>query len=892
MKKNRDENDDIPSTDSDSPSRNVPSKVMKGDSSHVENTGKVFNGVGKITNILSKLHSLFENGKRPIKQISSSSHSVTNEKYIKQKPDKVFEHVNVEDGLFSKAHTSNDESKDSSSGLSYLLPNNIANMLYPHQVEGVEWLWSLHCEGKGGVLSDDMGLGKTMQICAFLAGLFRANLIKRVLVVAPKTVLPHWMKELGVVNLSGKTRAYVGTCAKTRQHELHQFILQDNGVLLTTYDIVRHNVKSLCGDNVETGEEALTWDYIILDEGHLIKNPSTQRAKRLRAIPCSHRIIIRGTPLQNNLKELWALFDFCCPGLLGNKKWFKSNYEKDILRGREKNATERKKLIGSAVAQKLGNHIQPYFLRRLKAEVFGEDGAKLSRKNEIVVWLRLSPCQQQLYEAFLTSEKDGYYSPLPALTILKKICDHPLLLTKRAAKNVLHGMESMLSQEDQWVAENIAKHIADVADECGIKENNDNVSCKISFVMSLLDNLIPEGHNVLIFSQTRIMLNLLQDTLNARGYKFLRMDGTTKPSDRLKIVNDFQEGGKAPIFLLTSKVGGLGLTLTKADRVIVIDPAWNPSTDNQSVDRAYRIGQNKDVIVYRLITCSTIEEKIYRNQIYKVGLFKCATEREDQLRYFSQKDLKDLFSLPEQGFDVSLTCQQLHKEHDYEHKMDSSLEHHTNFLESLCMVGISHHRLLFSKVVPMPVFRDEKRTRVRQAKYMSNSSSRYSHEQTFNIGRFAFNRKDVGQRKNLSPNVSDKLTESETKQVNRVSQVYANKGNQEVQDVHALNEEDPSNQQEQSQEKANREARFETLFRNLNIGNNVAFSSQQTTEEAPEFHDATADLIIDESDLNDTNIDSNISTGHVFVFNPYQKLFSDIPFSLLQRTDLSIVVEK
>nr|GEV07160.1 SNF2-related, N-terminal domain-containing protein [Tanacetum cinerariifolium] len=857
-------------------------KVQEFDSpSPVKNTDNKQDGGDEIRDILSSLSSKFEflsieKGKRPTKNLSTSSDMVVQAKSNVQKPVKVSEHVDVGNTSFSfaskqpdsslnatttrkeninsvcvknevkkhvpaasvvrphkyetnkvddddddecmvtsghkfvpkvesrpgklksddfnKVFTLDDDTNVSASGaevpfslsnpkFNFALPSKIATMLYPHQREGLKWLWSLHCKGKGGILGDDMGLGKTMQICGFLAGLFHSNLTKRVLVVAPKTLLPHWIKELGVVGLAGKTKEYFGTCAKARQYEL-QYVLQDKGVLLTTYDIVRNNVKALSGDYDEDEDDALTWDYMILDEGHLIKNPSTQRAKSLLAIPCAHRIIISGTPIQNNLKELWALFNFACPELLGDKKCFKDKYEALILRGNDKNASDRDKRIGSAVAQDLRNCIQPYFLRRLKNEVFREDGdsntAKLSKKDEIIVWLKLSSCQRQLYEAFLKSEIvlsafDG--SPLAALTILKKICDHPLLLTKRAAEDVLEGLESGLNPEDQSVAEKLATHIADAADRY-IDENNDVLSCKISFIASLLDKLIPEGHNVLIFSQTRKMLNLIQDTLNTRGYKFLRIDGTTKATDRLKIVNDFQEGVGAPIFLLTSQVGGLGLTLTKADRVIVVDPAWNPSTDAQSVDRAYRIGQKKDVLVYRLMTCGTVEEKIYRKQIYKGGLFRSATEHREQIRYFSQQDLRELFSIPKQGFDVSLTQQQLHEEHDSEHKMDSSLKVHTKFLESLGIAGISNHSLLFSKTAPVPVVDEEELTRIRQSTYAGNSYSRTPHEQYVDPGaQFAFNPKDVAvRRNNVSPSTSSKLTESEIKQqINRLSQLYENK---------------------------------------------------------------------------------------------------------------------
>ncbi|XP_009628104.1 protein CHROMATIN REMODELING 24 isoform X1 [Nicotiana tomentosiformis] len=663
----------------------------------------------------------------------------------------------------------------------YGLPGKVAKMLYPHQRDGLKWLWSLHCLGKGGILGDDMGLGKTMQICGYIAGLFYSKLIKRVLIVAPKTLLPHWIKELTAVGLSQKIREYFATSAKLRNYEL-EYVLQDKGILLTTYDIVRNNVKSLCGDQYFLDrDEELTWDYMILDEGHLIKNPSTQRAKSLHEIPCAHRIIISGTPLQNNLKELWALFNFCCPGLLGDKQWFKEKYEHPILRGNDKNAYDRDKRIGSAVAKELREHIQPYFLRRLKSEVFSDDsstGAKLSKKNEIIVWLKLTNCQRQLYTAFLKSEivlSAFDSSPLAALTILKKICDHPLLLTKRAAEEVLEEMDSTSNKDDRAVAERLVMQMANVTEKLDEEVTHD-VSCKITFILALLDNLIPGGHNVLIFSQTRKMLNLLQDALISNGFQFMRIDGTTKATDRLKIVNDFQEGHGAPIFLLTSQVGGLGLTLTKADRVIVVDPAWNPSTDSQSVDRAYRIGQTKDVVVYRLMTCGTVEEKIYRKQVYKGGLFKTATEHKEQIRYFSQQDLRELFSLPKGGFDISNTQQQLNEEHDHEHKMEGALKAHVKFLETLGIAGVSSHSLLFSKAAPAPAVEDEDEGKIAsRTAFVGNSSSHSSVERAVDAGQYAFKPKDVKlQDKSVPTRIGP--TESDIKEkIRRLSHMFGNK---------------------------------------------------------------------------------------------------------------------
>ncbi|KAJ3681479.1 hypothetical protein LUZ60_015968 [Juncus effusus] len=602
----------------------------------------------------------------------------------------------------------------------YKLEFRVYEKLYPHQKEGINWLWGLYCKSTGGILGDDMGLGKTMQISAFLAGLFESKLIKRVLIVAPKTLIAHWIKELSVVGLSHLIRNYSGANLNFRNDELN-YTHKEGGILITTYDIVRNNYKAIRGkegkyrnyDNFEDDDENnRIWDYTILDEGHIIKNPSTQRAQSLYEIPCPHRIIISGTPIQNNLKELWALFHFCCPELLGDKDVFRERYEKKILRGNEKDASNREKYVGSQVAKELRERIKPYFLRRLKSEVFGDEGASgLPKKNEMIIWLKLTTCQRQIYEAFLKSElvvSDADKCMLAAITILKKICDHPLLLTKRAAEEVLDGMDGLqINENEKGLAEKMAESLANGDSLNEIPQMDYTVSCKILFILSLLENLVEEGHTTLIFSQSRKMLDHIQEAIRSEGYNYLRIDGTTKISEREKIVRDFQEGIGANIFLLTTQVGGLGLTLTKADRVIVVDPAWNPSMDNQSVDRAYRIGQTKDVIVYRLMTCGTIEEKIYQRQVFKGGLFKTATEQKEQTRYFSRRDIEELFRIPEQGFDISTTQRQLQEEHDRQIILDEYLANHIKYLEKQDIIGgVSHHSLLFSKTAIVPAVPD------------------------------------------------------------------------------------------------------------------------------------------------------------------------------------------
>uniref|UniRef100_A0ACD5VJG7 Uncharacterized protein n=1 Tax=Avena sativa TaxID=4498 RepID=A0ACD5VJG7_AVESA len=689
----------------------------------------------------------------------------------------------------------------------YKLPGSIFKTLYPHQREGLKWLWVLHCRGTGGILGDDMGLGKTMQISAFLAGLFHSRLIKRVLVVAPKTLLTHWSKELSVVGLKHKIRDYSGTSVKVRDCEL-QYAFEEGGILLTTYDIVRNNYKLIRGDfykgnmegkysklirgdfydDADEDEDGKLWDYVILDEGHIIKNPSTQRAKSLLEIPCVHRIVISGTPIQNNLKEMWALFYFCCPEVLGDKDEFKTRYESAIIRGNDKNATNREKHTGSTVATKLREQIKPYFLRRMKSDVFVDTGSaddkKLSKKNELIVWLKLTACQRKLYEAFLNSDmvhSSMQGSPLAAITILKKICDHPMILTKKGAEGILEGMEGMdgmLNNQDMGMVEKMAMNLADMAYDDEVLQVEEEISCKLSFIKSLLWKLLEEGHHVLIFSQTRKMLNLIQEAILLEGYNFLRIDGTTKVSERERIVKDFQEGPGAQIFLLTTQVGGLGLTLTKADRVIVVDPAWNPSTDNQSVDRAYRIGQKKDVIVYRLMTSGTIEEKIYKLQVFKGALFRSATEQKEQTRYFSKRDIQELFSLPEQGFDVSLTQKQMQEEHGQQLVMDELLTQHIEFLEQQGIAGVSHHSLLFSKTAVLPALSEQDALDSKPPsmpmmgqQYNKPSSSDY----VANGAAHAFKPKDFTPRAYSATSSKNSESPEEIKaKINRLSQTLAN----------------------------------------------------------------------------------------------------------------------
>ncbi|KAL0050235.1 hypothetical protein WJX82_006933 [Trebouxia sp. C0006] len=611
---------------------------------------------------------------------------------------------------------------------------------------------------RGGILGDDMGLGKTMQCSAFLAGMFGSGLMRRAVIIAPKTLLAHWEKELVTCGLGSLLFQYYGSSQADRDYSLRRVATQ-KGILLTTYGMVLHNsdalgFKRITKQSLWDDDAKLCWDFMILDEGHKVKNPKMQLVQRLQEIPVAVRIIISGTPIQNNLMEMHALFDFACEGLLGDAKTFKLEFEKRITAGNDKNATGRDRQIATAKAAELRARIAPFFLRREKKDVLASNDSEeqsgtasegssqgehvapkpqaMGHKNDLIVWLQLHPAQRHVYEAFLESSavraalnKTG--SALAALTVLKKICDHPTLLNERAASLVasaggrlakVQAEGSASDEEEEWYdateeveavplqaggswweqdnvdAADVEAHLLKDIHQKGV-----DTSCKTAFVMSLLAELVAKGHRTLIFSQSRVMLDILQAAIVEQSYAFRRIDGSiSSAAERQALVQEFQTRDDIPVFLLTTQVGGLGLTLTAADRVIIVDPAWNPSVDNQSVDRAYRIGQQKDVVVYRLITCGTVEEKIYKKQVFKGGLSRSGTEEGVAFRYFSQQDLRDLFRVVPSELEGSETQHTLHKLHSHQRKATPYVQDHLRFLETLPRyAGVSDHDLMFSK---------------------------------------------------------------------------------------------------------------------------------------------------------------------------------------------------
>jgi DNA excision repair protein ERCC-6 len=517
------------------------------------------------------------------------------------------------------------------------LPGDIYPSLFDYQKTGVQWLGELYEQQVGGIIGDEMGLGKTIQIISFLAGLhYSKKLTKPVIVVAPATVLRQWVNEFhrwwpplrvsilhtsgsGMLNIGSESRLdnderFYGRKAKkpTKGSKAAKRIVdkvtEHGHVLVTTYAGLQTYGDILIPVN---------WGYAVLDEGHKIRNPNTAITIYCKELQTANRVILSGTPMQNNLIELWSLFDFVYPMRLGTLVNFRNQFEIPIKLGGYANATNLQILTATKCAETLKDAISPYLLQRFKVDV----AADLPKKSEQVLFCKLTKPQREAYEMFLNSDDmtsilNRTRQSLFGIDILRKICNHPDLLDP----NLKH--------------------------KPGYKWGNPNKSGKMQVVKALLDLWKKAGDKILLFSQGVQMLNIIEDFIKGmNGFSYLRMDGSTNIKDRQTMVDRFNTDPDLHVFLLTTKVGGLGVNLTGANRVIIFDPDWNPSTDVQARERAWRLGQKKEVTIYRLMTAGTIEEKIYHRQIFKQFLADKILKDPKQRNTFHMKDLYDLFTL-------------------------------------------------------------------------------------------------------------------------------------------------------------------------------------------------------------------------------------------------------
>ncbi|KAL7172604.1 hypothetical protein ACSBR2_032154 [Camellia fascicularis] len=521
------------------------------------------------------------------------------------------------------------------------IPETIFSKLFDYQKVGVQWLWELHCQRAGGIIGDEMGLGKTIQVLSFLGALHFSNMYKPSIIICPVTLLRQWRREaqkwypsFHVEILHDSAQDPSSRKKRAESHEsdyeseellgsdneenlstkntkkwgslINRVLRSQSGLLITTYEQLRlHGEKLL--DN--------EWGYAVLDEGHRIRNPNAEITLVCKQLQTVHRIIMTGAPIQNKLAELWSLFDFVFPGKLGVLPVFESEFAVPISVGGYANASPLQVSTAYRCAVVLRDLIMPYLLRRMKSDV----NAHLPKKTEHVLFCSLTAEQRSVYRAFLASSDveqifDGNRNSLFGIDVMRKICNHPDLLEREHSfQNPDYG--------------------------------NPERSGKMKVIAQVLKVWKEQGHRVLLFSQTQQMLDIVENFLTGGEYNYRRMDGMTPIRQRMALIDEFNHSDDIFIFILTTKVGGLGTNLTGANRVIIFDPDWNPSTDMQARERAWRIGQTKDVTIYRLITRGTIEEKVYHRQIYKHFLTNKILKNPQQRRFFKARDMKDLFTL-------------------------------------------------------------------------------------------------------------------------------------------------------------------------------------------------------------------------------------------------------
>lgn len=545
----------------------------------------------------------------------------------------------------------------------YKIPVPIKAELRKYQQDGVNWLAFLNKYKLHGILCDDMGLGKTLQSICILAGdhFLRAQEYTRTkapdscplpsIVVCPPTLTGHWVDEVGKFCSKEFLNPLHYTGPPTERARLQHQVKKHN-LIVASYDVVRNDVEFF---------RDIKFNYCILDEGHVIKNGKTKLSKAIKQLTANYRLILSGTPIQNNVLELWSLFDFLMPGFLGTERQFAARYGKPILASRDAKSSSREQEAGVLAMEALHRQVLPFLLRRMKDDVLQDLPPKIIQD----YYCNLSPLQVQLYEDFAKSrakvnvddvistastQEDEEKPKLKAtghvfqaLQYLRKLCNHPALVLTPQHPEYKHITEQLSAQHSSLRDIQHAPKLSALKQlllDCGLGSAGASDSGTEAVVAQ---------HRVLIFCQLKSMLDIVeQDLLKPQlpGVTYLRLDGSVQAGLRHSIVSRFNNDPSIDVLLLTTHVGGLGLNLTGADTVVFVEHDWNPMRDLQAMDRAHRIGQKRVVNVYRLITRGTLEEKIMGLQKFKMTIANTVISQENaSLQSMGTEQLLNLFTL-------------------------------------------------------------------------------------------------------------------------------------------------------------------------------------------------------------------------------------------------------
>lgn len=494
----------------------------------------------------------------------------------------------LEEGNLAKVHLSEKlRTLNSFSGIkNYPVPEGFNGELRPYQKAGYNWLRFLNEYKLGGCLADDMGLGKTVQTLTLLLAEKKAGAGTSLLVM-PTSLIYNWEMEANKFTPDLKILNYTGTL---RNKDITRFKNYD--LVLTSYGITRLDIELL---------QNFFFNYVILDESQVIKNPTSNIAKAVRELKSRHKLVLTGTPIENTTLDLWSQMTFINPGILGTQTYFRNEYQHPI----EKKADE-------ARSKKLGAVIKPFILRRHKSQVATE----LPEKVEHVQYSVMTPEQEKRYEEvkahyrekiFKLIEQEGLgnsrFMILEGLTKLRQLANHPKMIEQGYAGD----------------------------------------SGKLEDITHMLENAMAEGHKVLVFSQFVKHLDLVREYLKTNKIDFAYLDGSS--TDRKEQVERFNKETQLKVFLISIKAGGLGLNLTEADYVFILDPWWNPAVEAQAIDRAHRIGQKRKVFTYKFITRNTVEEKILTLQQKKLKLTQeLITTEESFMKQLTKDDIAQMLT--------------------------------------------------------------------------------------------------------------------------------------------------------------------------------------------------------------------------------------------------------
>ncbi|XP_075506033.1 TATA-binding protein-associated factor BTAF1-like isoform X1 [Primulina tabacum] len=571
--------------------------------------------------------------------------------------------VSLPDGLTERLSRNNEDAQfleqlvDNSHIDDYKLSFEIKVTLRRYQQEGINWLAFLKRFNLHGVLCDDMGLGKTLQASAIVASDVAEHIaadngkdLLPSLIICPSTLVGHWVYEIEkfIDPSLLTTLQYIGSAPERLSLRL-QF--DKHNVIVTSYDVVRKDIDYL---------RQVYWSYCILDEGHIIKNSKSKVTVAVKQLKAQHRLILSGTPIQNNVLDLWSLFDFLMPGFLGTDRQFQATYGKPLLAARDPKCSAKDAEAGALAMEALHKQVMPFLLRRTKDEVLSDLPEKIIQDR----YCDLSPIQLKLYEQFsgshvrqeltsmvkLNENAGGAPKATPhvfqALKYLLKLCSHPLLVLGERIPDSLLPMLSEHIPANTDISTELHKIVhspklvalQEIMEECGIGVDASNSEA----------NVAVGQHRVLIFAQHKAFLDIIEKDLFQtlmKNITYLRLDGSIQPEKRFEIVKAFNSDPTIDALLLTTHVGGLGLNLTSADTLVFMEHDWNPMRDHQAMDRAHRLGQRKVVNVHRLIMRGTMEEKVMSLQKFKVSVANAVINAENSsMNTMNTDQLLDLFT--------------------------------------------------------------------------------------------------------------------------------------------------------------------------------------------------------------------------------------------------------